>query len=147
MVSNSSNKSLGQAKSVEVGAKIYKVRGIRGAISVPENSAEAIYAATQELLLRIFEENQLNYDDIGSIFFTTTRDLDAGFPAFAARKLGLTDIALMCGHEMEVPGALPRTLRVLLHVNTTKSGAELRHVYLGDAVTLRPDKTSSTEKI
>jgi chorismate mutase len=141
------NKRSDEVQSAEAVTKIYKVRGIRGAISVPENTAEAIYAATQDLLLRIFEENQLDTDDIGSIFFSTTRDLNAGFPAFAARRtLGLTDIALMCGHEMEVPGALPRVLRVLLHVNTTKSGAELRHVYLGDAVALRPDKASQTEK-
>ena len=137
MVSNSPDEKLGQKQT---GAKVYKVRGIRGAISVPENTVEAIQAASQELLLRIFEENQLDFDDIGSIFFTTTHDLNAGFPAVAARGLGLTDVALMCGHEMEVPGALPMILRVLLHVNTTKSAAELRHIYLGDAVNLRPDK-------
>jgi chorismate mutase len=127
--------------------KVYKVRGIRGAISVPENTTEAIYTATQELLLRVFEENQVEKDDIASIFFTTTTDLNAGFPAAAARGLGLTDVALMCGHEMEVPGALRMILRVLLHVNTLKSAAELRHVYMGDAVNLRPDKAGKTEKI
>lgn len=145
-MSNSPDEIVGQNQGA--GSKVYKVRGIRGAISVPHNTPEAIYAATEDLLLRVFEENALERDDIASIFFTTTRDLNAAFPAFAARTaLGLTDIALMCSHEMEVAGALPRILRVLIHVNTTRSAAELRHVYMGDAIALRPDKSGQTEKI
>jgi len=137
MLQNSSEEVLTGA------ARVYKMRGIRGAISVPENTVEAICAATEDLLLRLFEENELEQDDIGSIFFTTTRDLDAAFPAMAARKLGLTDVALMCAHEMEVPGAMPMILRVMLNVNTTRKAAELSHIYLGDAVGLRPDKARS----
>ncbi len=121
--------------------QIYKMRGVRGAISVPENSAPALYAAAEELLQRILAENQIEADDICSIFFTTTSDLDAAFPALVARtRLGLTDVAMLCGHEMDVPGAMPQILRVLMHVNTTKTAAQIRHVYLGDAVNLRPDK-------
>ncbi len=144
MVGKSPEKTAQQQQDSTTEQTIYKVRGIRGAISVPENSTEAIHAATQDLLLRVIEENQLDTDDIASIFFTTTRDLDATFPAAAARSLGLTDIALMCAHEMEVPGALPRILRVLLHVNTTRRAAALRHVYMGDAVALRPDKAGKS---
>jgi len=121
-----------------------RVRGVRGAISVAENNAEAIYEATATLVRTIFEFNQLEAEDVASIFFTTTRDLDAAFPALAVRRdLGLTDIPMMCSHEMEVRGALPRIVRVMFHVNTTRSAAEIRHVYLREAVALRPDKASS----
>ncbi len=118
-----------------------RVRGVRGAISVGENTAEAIYEATASLVRTIFEVNQLEAEDVASIFFTTTRDLDAAFPALAVRRdLGLTDIPMMCSHEMEVRGALPRIVRVMFHVNTTRSAVEIRHVYLREAVALRPDK-------
>ena len=121
-----------------------RVRGVRGAISVDENNAEAIYEATATLVRTIFEVNQLEAEDVASIFFTTTRDLDAAFPALAVRRdLGLTDIPMMCSHEMEVRGALPRIVRVMFHVNTTRSATEIRHVYLRQAVALRPDKASS----
>ncbi len=134
-------------KCPENGSKENKVRGIRGAITVSENKPEAIYAATTEILTRIIQDNALDKEDICSIFFTTTRDLNAAFPAAAARSLGLTDVALINGHEMEVPGALKMVLRVLVHVNTTKSAAELLHAYLGGAAALRPDKAGRTEKI
>lgn len=118
-----------------------RVRGVRGAISVTENTPDAIYEATAELVRTIFEVNDLDPEDVASIFFTTTRDLDAAFPAMAVRKhLGYTDIPLMCSHEMDVANALPMVVRVLLHVNTTKSAAEIKHVYLREAVALRPDK-------
>jgi len=85
------------------------------------------------------EANGVRTEDIASAFFTTTPDLTAEFPAVAAREMGWTHVALMCGHEMSVPGSLPMCLRVLLHVNTDKSQGEIVHVYLRGARALRPE--------
>ena len=84
--------------------------------------------------------NDLRVDDVASAFFTTTPDLNAEFPAVAARRLGWNDVALLCAHEMDVPGSLPMCLRILLHVNTEKEAHHLAHVYLRGAAVLRPDK-------
>ncbi|HLY26576.1 MAG TPA: chorismate mutase [Aggregatilineales bacterium] len=117
-------------------------RGIRGATTPAENTSEAILEATRELLTQIVEANHgLKPDDVASVFFTTTPDLDAEYPALAARQLGWTDVALMCGQEMTVPGALKKCLRVLIHWNTTRRNDEIRHIYLRDAVNLRPDRS------
>jgi chorismate mutase len=117
-------------------------RGIRGATTPTDNTAAAILEATRELLTQIVEANDgLKPEDIASVFFTTTADLDAEYPALAARQLGWTDVALMCGQEMAVPGALKQCLRVLIHWNTTLRNDEIRHVYLRDAVKLRPDRS------
>jgi chorismate mutase len=113
-------------------------RGIRGAITVERNEREAILAATRELLQAIAQQNELQVDEIASAIFTVTGDLDAVFPALAARQLGWTEVALMCMREIPVPGSLGKCIRVLLHVNTTRSLAEMHHVYLRDAVVLRP---------
>jgi chorismate mutase len=115
-------------------------RGVRGAITVPYNSEDAILAATRELLETMLVANDMDADDIASIYFTTTTDLDATYPALAARQLGWFDMALLCGHEMTVPDGLPRVVRVLLHWNTTKMAKEVVHVYLREAKTLRPDR-------
>ena len=115
------------------------VRGIRGATTVPENTREAILEAAAELLDAMVRANDVNREHVASAFFTTTTDLNAEFPAVAARNAGWTDVPLMCGHEMSVPGGLPRCLRLLLHVNTERSLQEVRHVYLRGAVALRPD--------
>jgi chorismate mutase len=112
------------------------VRGIRGATTVEANTVEAILEATRELLEAMLKANEVNQDHIASVFFTTTPDLNAEFPALAARYLG---VALMCGHEMNKPGALPMCLRILIHVNTDKPASEIKHVYLRDAKVLRPD--------
>jgi chorismate mutase len=114
-------------------------RGLRGATTVSANTAEDILEATDQLLRVLIALNRLDPDDIASAVFTTTPDLTATFPAIAARDLGWTDVPLLCSHEMTVPGALPRVVRVLLHVNTALGPRELRHVYLGDARSLRPD--------
>ena len=114
-------------------------RGIRGATTVAANTPEAIIDAATELLGAIMEANDVVADDVSSAFFTTTADLTAEFPAIAARKMGWTQMALMCGHEMDVPGSLPMCLRVLLHVNTEKGADEIVHVYLRDARSLRPE--------
>ena len=114
-------------------------RGIRGAITVSENTEETIIAATKELLQRMIEVNDVEIGDVACILFTTTSDLNAAFPAAAARRLGWTRVSLLCGHEMNVPGSLPRCLRVLVLFNTDKKNEEIMHVYLGDAVTLRDE--------
>jgi len=113
---------------------------VRGATTVEGNTAEAILAGTLELLHRMIEENGIRPEDVASVLFTTTPDLDAAFPAAAARRLGWVDVALMCAQEMAVPGALPHCIRVLIHWNTEKSAEEIRHVYLREARSLRPDR-------
>lgn len=115
-------------------------RGIRGATTVEENSREAILEATRELLEQLIAANGLNQEDIASAIFTTTVDLNAEFPAVAARDLGWLDTALMCGHEMNVPGSLQRCIRVLIHWNTSRSAKEIVHVYLRGARSLRPER-------
>ena len=115
------------------------VRAVRGATTVEENNAEMILDATRELLERITVENDIAHEDIISIVFSMTCDLDAVFPAVAARQLGWTDIAMMCFNEINVPGSLEKCIRVMMHINTEKSNNEIRYVYLNDAVKLRPD--------
>ena len=114
-------------------------RGIRGATTVAANTAEAIVEAATELLTAMLEANDVKVDDVASAFFTTTPDLTAEFPAVAARQMGWTDVALLCGHEMNVPGSLPMCLRILLHVNTDKGVSDIVHVYLRGARVLRPE--------
>ncbi|NLJ76627.1 MAG: chorismate mutase [Peptococcaceae bacterium] len=115
------------------------LRGIRGAITVERNSAEEILAATGELLDTIIKENDIEAGDMASIIFTMTEDLDACFPARAARDRGLKYVPLLDALELNVPGSLPRCIRILIHVNTNKSQKEIKHVYLGEAACLRPD--------
>ncbi len=114
-------------------------RGIRGATTVEANTAEEILEATTELMVALIGLNDLRPEDVASAVFTTTPDLNATFPAIAARDLGWTEVPLLCAHEMDVPGALGQVVRILLHVNTARSAAEIRHVYLKGARTLRPD--------
>jgi chorismate mutase len=117
-------------------------RGIRGAIAVSANNKKNILAATKKLLTEMTKANKIEIKDIAAIFFTTTPDLDAEFPAAATRELGWpSNLALLCGHEMSVPNALPRCLRVLMLVNTEKEPGEIIHVYLGEAKKLK-DKPS-----
>lgn len=115
-------------------------RGIRGAITVPENTEEAIIAASNQLLQRMVEANGVQADEVACILFTTTCDLNAAFPAAAARQLGWRQVPLLCGHEMAVPGSLARCLRILLLFNTDKKNEEIVHVYLGGAEALRMEE-------
>jgi chorismate mutase len=112
-------------------------RGIRGATTCEENSREAILAATDELLRLLIEANELDAAEIASAIFTTTVDLNAEFPALAARRLGWGDVPLLCGHEMTVPGSISGCIRVLIHYNTEKSAAEMRDVYIRGARDLK----------
>lgn len=116
------------------------VRGIRGATTVESNTREAILDATRELLGEIIKENKLTTDDVASATFSTTTDLNAEFPAVVARnEFGWTNIALMCGHEMDVPGSLRMCLRIMLIVNSETPQDKVCHVYLRGAAALRPD--------
>lgn len=116
-----------------------RARGIRGATTVDRNERDAILDATRELLEQIVQANDIRPEDVATAWFTTTPDLTADFPAIAARELGWTHVALMCGHEMNVPGALPMCIRVMLVVNSTRRQEEIVHVYLRGARVLRPD--------
>jgi chorismate mutase len=113
------------------------VRGIRGAITVEKNSKEEIVSATKELLTEILKSNLFEIEEIAAIIFSATKDLDAEFPAVAARELGWNDTPLLCTNEIDVPGSQPRCLRVLLLVNTQLKQNEIKHVYLKEAVNLR----------
>ena len=117
-----------------------KVRGIRGATTVLVNTPVAIFEATQELMKEIVRQNDIDIDNVASVFLTMTQDLNADFPAKAVRSLpGWQWVPLMCAPELNVPSAMKRCIRVLIHVNTTHSQEDLNHIYLGEAVALRPD--------
>lgn len=115
------------------------VRAIRGAITVPENTKEAILEGTRNLLAEIINSNEIKTSDLISIIFTMTGDLNAVFPAVAAREMGLNDVPLMCSNEIDVPGSLRSCVRVLIHINTDKANSEIKHIYLKGAAVLRPD--------
>ena len=113
-------------------------RGIRGATTVSANNKESILAATEELLKEMVQANSIKVDDIAAIFFTTTSDLNAEFPAPATRELGWPQhLPLLCGQEISVPNYLPRCLRILMLVNTEKGPEEIVHIYLGEAKRLK----------
>jgi chorismate mutase len=114
-------------------------RGIRGATGVDANSADAIISATRELLEQIVAVNDLSVDDVVSVIFTATPDLDAAYPARAAREMGWVHVPLLCMQEMAVTGSLPRCIRALILWNTNLPLDRIRHVYLGRARALRPD--------
>lgn len=121
-----------------------EVRGIRGATTVDLDSPEEIRSATRELLEALISENAIeSFEGLASVFLTTTPDLTSAFPAEAARELGMHLVPLLCASEIAVPGALPRCIRVLLHVNTDRPQREIRHVYLREARKLRPDVKSA----
>ena len=115
-------------------------RGVRGATTVEENNREAILRATRELLTQMIEANGIQADDVASAIFTTTADLTSEYPALAARQLGWHDVALLCAQEISVPDSINHCIRILLHWNTDKLASEIRHIYIKDAVNLRPDR-------
>jgi chorismate mutase len=114
-------------------------RGVRGAITCESNTREEILAATRQLLALMIRQNGIRTDEVASAIFTTTADLDAEFPALAARQLGWHNVALMCYHELNVPGSMPRCIRILVLWNTDKPADAIQHVYAKDAERLRPD--------
>src|SRR6056297_3616250 len=115
------------------------VRGVRGATTVERNEKTEIIQKTRELLETLMDKNDFTVEDVASAVFTVTDDLDAEFPAVAARKLGWIYTPLMCGREIPVPGSVGMCVRVLLHVNIDRPQKDMVHVYLHDARKLRPD--------
>jgi chorismate mutase len=115
------------------------VRAIRGAVQVDANEREAIIEGTAELVAEVMARNDLVTDDVISVLFTATPDLTAEFPALAARKNGFHDVPLLCASEIDMPGAMPRVVRLLMHVDTTRPRHDIRHVYLRGAAALRLD--------
>jgi chorismate mutase len=115
------------------------LRALRGATTVDRDEAVHVHERVIALLEQMCERNDVDHDDIVSILFTATDDLHATFPAAGARKMGLGDVPLMCARELDIAGGTPRCIRVLMHLTTDRSRADLRHVYLEGAVGLRDD--------
>jgi chorismate mutase len=115
------------------------VRAVRGATQVDDDQRDQVLDATTELLTEVLHRNGLANDDLISVVFTATPDLRSEFPAYAARAMGITDVPLLCAAEIDVPGAMPRVLRLLAHVDTDRPRSEIRHVYLRGAAALRTD--------
>ncbi|HZT13875.1 MAG TPA: chorismate mutase [Candidatus Baltobacteraceae bacterium] len=116
-----------------------RMRGVRGAITVEEDSPGGIVAATKRLLAAMIERNGVQTADIASVLFSLTPDLRAAFPALGAREMGWVHVPMLHFTEIDVPGALPRVIRVLMHVSTEREQHEIEHVYLDGAAVLRPD--------
>jgi chorismate mutase len=119
-------------------AEQLKVAALRGATQAETNTSESIIAATAKLMRELMTMNELEPDRMISAIFTTTEDLDAEFPAVAARQIGLSEVPLMCAREIPVPGAMPRVIRVMVHCSVPVS-QPARHVYLGETRSLRAD--------
>ena len=122
------------------------VRGIRGAVNVTRNTREEILAKTRELLEAMVRQNRVKADDVASAVFTLTADLDAEFPAIAARQMGWIDVPLMCAQELKIPGGMKKVIRILLLVNTRIPPGRIQHQYLGDTPRLRPDLSAKGPK-
>ncbi len=116
-------------------------RGVRGATTADANTRDDILRATRGLLALMIRQNGIKAEDVASVVFSTTPDLDAEFPALAARQLGWYDVALLCNHELDVPGSLRQCIRVLMHWNTDVEQKDIVHVYVKEATKLRPDHT------
>ena len=116
-------------------------RGVRGATTVTSNTREAILEETRKLLALMIRFNDIASADVASAMFTMTRDLNAEFPALAARQLGWLDVPLLCTNEIAVEGGLEKCIRILIHWNTNRTQTEITHVYVNEATRLRPDKS------
>jgi len=114
-------------------------RGVRGATTVDANDRDQILSGTRQLLALMIRQNGIAQDDVASAIFSSTTDLNAEFPALAARQLGWLDVPLLCTHEIPVPGSLERCIRILIHWNTAKPRHEVQHIYIRNAIKLRPD--------
>ena len=122
------------------------VRGIRGAVNIASNTKEEILTKSKDLLEAILAANRVKPADIAAAIFTLSPDLNADFPAYAARQLGWTDVPLMCARELDVPGAMEKVIRVLLLVNSRIPASKIKHQYLGDTPRLRPDLATKAPK-
>ena len=115
------------------------VRAVRGAVQISSNDRDEVLAGTTELVTEVMSRNGLSTGDVISVLFTATPDLTAEFPALAARKLGFQEVPLLCASEIDVPGAMPRVVRLMMHIETSKPRSALQHVYLRGAAALRLD--------
>ncbi len=115
------------------------MRAVRGAVQVDVDERDEVLAATRELVTEVVRLNELDLEDFISVIFTSTADLVSEFPAVAARELGMGDVPLMCARELEIEGSMPRVIRLMAHVETPRTRAQVRHVYLRGAVALRRD--------
>lgn len=115
------------------------VRALRGAITLDEDTKEQVIERTVELLRGLLERNAIGHEDLVSVIFTATPDIRAEFPAAAARSIGISDVPLLCAQEIDVAGAIPLCIRILMHLTTDRPAAELRHVYMRGAEPLRTD--------
>jgi chorismate mutase len=115
------------------------VRAVRGAVQVSGNDRAEILTGTAELVTEVMSRNELSTDDVISVIFTATADLNAEFPALAARKLGFQEVPLICAAEIDVPGAMPHVVRLMMHIETSKPRSAMQHVYLRGAAALRLD--------
>lgn len=115
------------------------VRAVRGAIQIDVDERDEVLKGTTELLTTVLQRNELTSDDLISVIFTATPDITSEFPAYAARLLGFTDVPLLCTTEIAVPGAMPRVLRLMAHVETELGRGQMHHVYLRGAAALRRD--------
>ena len=123
------------------------VRAFRGATQLSVDTKAEMREAVIELLQEILASNSISHDDLISILFTATPDLQSDFPAAGVRELGLTDLPLICAQELDVKGSLPRTIRLLIHANSLLPRSEVTHKYLRGAVVLRPDLAAKTDKL
>lgn len=119
------------------------VRAVRGATQLEVDEREHLLERVTELITKVLNANELKPDDLISVLFTATGDLNSEFPAVAGRQLGLSDVPLICAKEMDVPGSLPRVVRVMMHTETDRSRDKIQHVYLHGATALRPDLTGA----
>lgn len=122
------------------------IRGVRGAITVKADKPEEILAETRRLVLEMAKENRIEPEDVASVIVSTTTDISSAFPAKAVRTIDQwTYVPVMCTHEMDVPGSMPLCIRIMMHVNTAVAQKEIKHIYLNEAVKLRPDLQGSKE--
>lgn len=122
------------------------IRGVRGAITVSADLPDEIFEETQRLVLEMAKENKIEPDDVASVIISTTTDISSAFPAKAVRTIeDWNYVPVMCTHEMDVPGSMPFCIRVMMHVNTQVHQKEIRHVYLNEAIKLRPDLTAKSQ--
>lgn len=122
------------------------IRGVRGAITVSVDQPEEILKETRKLILEMVKENKIVPDDVASVIISTTTDISSAFPAKAVRTIeDWMYVPVMCTHEMDVPGSMPLCIRVMMHVNTSIPQQEIQHIYLNEAVKLRPDLIKSKE--
>ncbi|MDE4086500.1 chorismate mutase [Planococcus maritimus] len=122
------------------------IRGVRGAITITKDEAPEILEQTRRLVLEMAKENGIEPDEVASVIVSTTTDISAAFPAKAVRTIkGWTYVPVMCTHEMDVPGSMPLCIRVMMHVNTKLAQDKIQHIYMNDAVKLRPDLSKKSQ--